>query len=109
MKQWWTPHHLDEWGQERLMEIARSAMPPDEQPRDSDHWCGDVVMPARDGWQVCVFYDCGELDYIDHFITPEGVKLEVWPREYQSDQLPPVMCWRGCSDTARLMSLLHNG
>lgn len=108
MNQWWNPHPLDSWGQEQLMQIADSANPPDAQPADSENWCGDVVMPARDGWQVCFFYDCGGLDYIDHFITPNGEKLDVWPSNYQSEQLPPVMNWRGRSDTERLTNLLHN-
>ncbi len=90
------------------MQIAHSACPPGEQPADSDNWGSDVVMPAQDGWQVCFFYDCGGLDYIDHFITPKGERLDVWPRDYQSEQLPPVMNWRGCSDTERLTNLLHN-
>ena len=69
---------------------------------DSDDWCGDVELPARDGWKVTFFYDCGELDYIDHFITPSGEKLEVWSDEYQTEHLPAVMCWRSMGDLARL-------
>lgn len=100
-QQAWDPHPLDNWGQMFLLEIASSANPPDTQPGDSPDWCGDVTLSARDGWQVCFFYDCGELDYIDHFITPTGERLDVWPDGYQGDQWPPVMCWRGVSDTER--------
>lgn len=63
---------------------------------------------ARDGWRVCFFYDCGDLDYIDHFVTPDGEKLEVFADGYQSEQWPPVMCWGGNADTERFRGLLHN-
>jgi len=98
----WSPHPLDAWGQHNLLDIAHSASPPDENP----DWWGEVTLPARDGWQACFFYDCGELDYIDHFISPDGQRLYVFPDGYQSDQSPPVMLWRGCSDTQRLSMLL---
>lgn len=99
---WWAPHPLDKWGQVFLMEIAESAAPPDSQPSDSDDWCGEVTLPAKDGWKVCVFYDCGDLDYIDHFVTPDGVKLKVFGVGYKGGHWPPVMLWRGVSDTNRL-------
>jgi hypothetical protein len=108
VQQWWSAHPLDKWGQMFLLDIAHSAAPPKTQPCDSPDWCGDVTLPALDGWKVCFFYDCGELDYIDHFVTPEGEKLEVWPNDYQSEQSPPVMNWRDTSDTERFRGLLHN-
>jgi hypothetical protein len=108
VQQWWQPHPLDKWGQMFLLEIASSAAPPDTQPGDSPDWCGDVTLPARDGWKVCFFYDCGDLDYIDHFVTPEGEKLDVFADGYQSEQWPPVMCWSGNADTERFRGLLHN-
>lgn len=108
IEQLWKPHPLDKWGQVFLMEIAHSAAPPDNQPGDSPSWCSEVLMPARDGWQVCFFYDCGELDYIDHFITPAGERLDVWPDVYESEQSPPVMNWRGTMDTERLSEVQHN-
>lgn len=108
VQQWWSDHPLDKWGQMFLLNIAHSSAPPDEQPGDSPNWCGEMTLPARDGWLVCVFYDCGQLDYIDHFVTPTGEKLEVWPNDYQGEQWAPVMIWRGTSDTERLRGLLHN-
>lgn len=109
VQQWWQPHPLDKWGQMFLLEIASSAAPPDSQPGDSPNWCGDVTLPGRDGWQVCFFYDCGDLDYIDHFVTPAGEKLDVFVDGYQSEQWPPVMNWGGTADTERFRGLLHNG
>ena len=66
------------------------------------------TMPAQEGWQVGFFYDFGELDLIDHFIAPDGERLEVWPRGYLSEQLPPVMCWRGMDDTDRLIKAIES-
>lgn len=99
---WWGPHPLDSFGQLALVEIANSANPPDDNP----DWYGEVTLPARGGWQVCFFYDCGELDYIDHFITPAGLPLSVWVDGYSSEQWPPVMNWRGTRDTERFRALL---
>ena len=105
-EQWWEPHPLDQYDQWKLLEIAESANPPDEQPGDSDNWCGDVEMPAKDGWKVVFFYDCGELDYIDSFVMPDGTRLEVWGLGYQGEQWPPVMNWRGVGDLERLRGYL---
>lgn len=105
--QWWNSHPLDKWGQMFLLDIASSANPPNVQPYNSGVWCGEVVLNARDGWKVCFFYDAGQLDYIDYFITPEGEKLNVWPDHYISEQWPPVMNWSGVSDTERFRDLLN--
>jgi len=105
-EQWWEPHPLDKYDQWRLLEIAESANPPNNQSSDSDDWCGDVEFIAKDGWKVIFFYDCGELDYIDSFVTPEGMRLEVFVNGYQSEQWPPVMNWRSVGDLTRLKALL---
>lgn len=104
-EQWWKPHPLDKYNQWRLLEIAESANPPDEQP-DGPNWCGEVELPATDGWKVVFFYDCGELDYIDSFVMPDGTRLEVFGDDYQSEQWPPVMNWRVMGDLERLRAFL---
>lgn len=38
----------------------------------------DVTIDCRDGWKVVIFYDCGDLDYIDSFISPDGERIEWW-------------------------------
>jgi len=98
------PHPLDFFGQWFLLEIAESANPP-EVLSTGPEW-GEFEMPAKDGWRVTFFYD-GELDYIDHFISPDGARLEVWPddcpeREQWHQHWPPIMNWRGVGDLARL-------
>lgn len=101
-KQWWQPHPLDQYDQWKLLEIAESANPPEQQPGDSVNWCGEVEIPAKDGWKVIFFYDCGELDFIDSFIMPDGKRLEVWIDGYPGDYFPPVMIWRSLGDLERL-------
>ena len=59
-----------------------------------------------DNWKVIIFHDCGELDYIDHFVSPDGEIIDFWdwPVEedfYNSDK-NLLMCWRGNGDLARL-------
>lgn len=99
-EQYWSPHPLDCYGQNFLIQVAHSANPPDV----CEDLFGEIEMQAQDGWRVCFFYDMGELDYIDYFINPKGERLDVWHDDYQSEQSPPIMAWRGCSDTLRLRS-----
>ena len=40
---------------------------------------GDVEYQTSNGWRVVVFNDCGSWDYIDHFVAPDGTRIEVWP------------------------------
>jgi hypothetical protein len=44
-----------------------------------------------EGWHIGVFYDCGELDYIEYFITPEGEKVDFW-------KWPDILDEDGCPD-----------
>lgn len=96
----------------KLIRIAHAANPVENQ---GDNWVFDVVLPSTDGWHVGFFYDCGELDYIDHFVSPEGDRIEVWegdPRFEFPDapnEFPfhPLRCWRGCNDTERLLEALE--
>jgi len=97
-KQWWEPHPLDLYDQWELLEIAESTCA----PKQNNAWYGDVEILAKDGWRVVFYYDCGELDYIDCFIMPDGTILDVWPNGYESEQSPPVMAWRGEGDIDRL-------
>lgn len=62
-------------------------------PADSDVW-GDVIFPCRDGWTVTIFYDCGELDYIDCFTDPSGNKVNFWDWPESPDQ-KRLINWRG--------------
>lgn len=102
-------HPLDSYGQWFLLEIAESANPPESVSSDSDEWCSDVVLEARDGWKVVFFYDCETLDYIDSFITPEGKVLEVWKDIPDSEIWPPLLCWRSVGDLARLKQHFISG
>ena len=54
----------------------------------------DVEIAARDGWKVDVFYDCGELDYINHFISPKGEVVDFWDWP-ESEDKSLLINWRG--------------
>ena len=54
----------------------------------------DVEITARDGWKVDVFYDCGELDYINHFISPKGEVVNFWDWPESQDK-SLLINWRG--------------
>lgn len=42
-----------------------------------DRWCDDVPYRTEpSGWQIVVFFDCGDWDYVDRAITPDGYVLD---------------------------------
>lgn len=53
-------------------------------------FCGDVTYRTPDGWQIIVFNDCDEFDYIDHVIAPDGRQLD-WGSSRPIAEL--LMCW----------------
>lgn len=62
------------------------------------------------GWTVAIYYDCGDLDYIDYFISPSGERLDLWGEELDSrlddgavGRSATLQCWRGKADTDRLL------
>lgn len=87
---------------EQLLKIAESANPPPDQPCDSENWCGLVTIDADDGWKVVFSYDCGELDYIDIFITPCGRQIDFWTWPDDHHWKNYLINWREMGDLKRL-------
>lgn len=86
-------------GINELLAIAASARPPDTiEPQDFK----DIDFPAKDGWTVTIFYDGGELDYIDHFTTPDGQTIRFWDWNEDVPGRSSLINWRSVDDTARL-------
>ena len=52
----------------------------------------DFALPH--GWKVSVFYDCGDLDYIDHFVSPSGKIVDFWHWPDSPDRAMLIR-WRG--------------
>ena len=96
-------HGITSW--EQLLEIAESVNPPNEQPEGSDNWCTDAEFVAENGWKVFIFYDCGELDYIAHFITPDGEEIDFWEWAEEHPWKSFLINWRGVGDLQRLKAL----
>lgn len=48
--------------------------------------CRDVEIPVKDGWKVNVYYDCGGLDFINHFVTPDGEVVNFWNWQDSEDK-----------------------
>jgi hypothetical protein len=40
-----------------------------------DIYAGHVPYRASNGWQITIFNDCNEWDYVEHVITPDGRSL----------------------------------
>ena len=96
-------HGITQW--EHLLQIAETVSAPPEQPSNSDNWCADVVFTAPNDWKVSIFYDCGELDYIDKFVTPSGHEINFWDWPQDHPWKDILMAWQGCGDLERLKSL----
>ena len=39
-------------------------------------WAGNVTYRTDTAWIIVVFNDCGEFDYIDHLIDPQGQRFD---------------------------------
>jgi hypothetical protein len=46
----------------------------------SDIYCGSMTIEV-DGWQITFFIDCGDLDYCDNCLAPDGRKYEFSSRD----------------------------
>lgn len=96
---------MTEYSAQFLLEIAESANPP---------YCLDggifeeKEFLARDSWKVIIFYDGGDLDYIDHFVSPTGEKIDFWKWPEDSLDREVLMHWRAVGDMAILLSDLPN-
>lgn len=74
-----------------LLDIANTA----DCPRiNREHDFGDQPFPAKDGWTVVIFYDAGDLDYIAHFLTPDGEEIDFW-KWPESEDRDRLIAWRG--------------
>ena len=56
--------------------------------------CGTREFDLTHGWKVSIFYDCGDLDYIDHFISPSVKIVDFWDWPSSPDKTILIR-WRG--------------
>lgn len=96
-------YDIYEWQQ--LLELVEIARPPNNQPSDSVNWCADVLFDSSGGWKVSVFYDCGEIDSIDMFITPDGQKVDFWEWDDEHPWKNWLIAWRCVGDLHRLTDI----
>lgn len=96
-------HGITQWN--HLLQIAESVNAPLEQSGPSANRSADVLFTAPNGWIVNIFYDCGELDYIDKFIMPDGHEINFWDWPDNHPWKDILMAWQGCGGLERLMNL----
>lgn len=90
-----------------LLQMAEDVNP----PADAPNLGGNVNFDCANGWKVVIFYDCGGLDYICHFVKPNGLVIDFWdwPDEFEPDDPKYdeaycssdrwfLMNWRGVGD-----------
>jgi len=55
---------------------------------------GISVWRTPDGWQLAIFNDCGEWDYVQYVVTPDGVQYD-FPvyREYMRPDFRAATAW----------------
>jgi hypothetical protein len=79
---------LNEFTAEYLISIAETASIP---PISYELWPWRI-FDAKEGWKVMVYYDVDELDYIDHFVTPDGQQIDIWEWP-ESDEKALITGW----------------
>lgn len=98
-----TDYRTEEWV-DRLIAMADASGIPDSSPPDADWMWTDVDFDLPDGWKMTVFYDGGDVDYIDHFVAPDGTVIDFWEWPDESIDEPTagdllklrLMAWSGC-------------
>lgn len=95
--------NINSW--EDLLEIAESVNAPEDKNLNAFEWSGDKEFNAEGGWKVIIFYDVGELDYIDHFKAPDGEEIQFWDWPKEHPWRSYLMNWCGAGDLKRLREL----
>ena len=52
----------------------RKSLPPEQDTLEAHY--GVVEFVADSSWVLGIFFDCGEWDFIDHIIDPDGNRVE---------------------------------
>ncbi|MBB3520986.1 MULTISPECIES: hypothetical protein [Rhizobium] len=74
-----------------LLDIAKSTPFPLAVPYED--WHSTLTFDARNGWQIAVFYDGEEFDYIEHFVAPDGSLVNAWDwPDTEQDENAPFVC-----------------
>lgn len=84
-----------EWA-EKLLSMADAANVPLDNPSCYSH----QEFALADEWKMTIFYDVGELDYIDHFVAPDGEIVDFWDwpdltTKWNDPDKGMLMGWRG--------------
>lgn len=88
----------------RLLEIAEQCEPPE--------FVGSGVFETREftspqGWRVSIFYDDGELDYIEHFTSPDGRVVDFWDWPEETPGRNILIAWREVGDRKWLTTFVN--
>lgn len=82
-----------------LLGLAEECNPPQGHPVNDS---ATMEFVTAGGWTVVFFYDAGDLDYIEKFISPEGDEVDfwAWPEDHAGREA--MIAWRGVGDLNRL-------
>lgn len=74
-------------------------------------WSGDLAFTLSNGWTVVVFLDCGDWDYIDHVVAPDGTTFDCCETKNpeHADQWHPLFFWQPHNEMVRPLGDTHGG
>lgn len=75
---------------EDLLDIVETANFP-----DGGLDLGNETFECRDGWKVVIFYDAGDLDYIDSIVMPNGDVIDFWDWPVGTPGRETLIRWQG--------------
>ncbi len=76
---------------EFLLSLADEINPP---AKIDDAAFGNREFICSNGWRVTFFYDGGDLDYIDHFASPDGRVIDFWDWPDDLPERDVLINWR---------------
>ena len=75
-----------------LLAIVETADIPDAMPSGTFE---TREFQCRDGWKVKIFYDDGDLDYIESIIRPDGTVIDFWSWPEGTTGRSDLIYWSG--------------
>lgn len=95
-----TDYRGEEWA-EKLLAMADAANVPSDNP--DPNWRSDIDFDLADGWKMSIFYDVGDLDYINHFVAPDGEVVDFWDWPDLTDLTDTEDTWNWADPDKRML------
>lgn len=85
-----------------LLRQIEAANPPKSQPGNSPHYWGTAEFSIDEsGAKVFIFYDGGDLDYIEKWVDADGTEHDPWDWPDNDEAAILIRAWRGVGELDR--------